>query len=84
MTINKALHLRDDVDRLYVSRTDRGRGLASIEDSFDASIGLEDDMRMYERGLNTGTRNDTDNTKINKKIITRKQKLEEKTTLCAF
>ena len=38
MTMHKALHPRDDVDRLYVSRKEGGRGLASIEDSVDASI----------------------------------------------
>ena len=32
MTMHKALHPRDDVDRLYVSRKEGGRGLASIED----------------------------------------------------
>ena len=37
MTMHKALHPRDDVDRLYVSRKG-GRGLVSIEDSIDASI----------------------------------------------
>ena len=38
MTMHKALHPRDDRDRLYVSRKEGGRGLASIEDSVDASI----------------------------------------------
>ena len=38
MTMHKALHPRDDVDRLYVSRNEDGGGLASIEDSVDASI----------------------------------------------
>ena len=38
MTLHKALHTSDDVDRLYVSRKEGGRGLASIEDSVDASI----------------------------------------------
>ena len=38
MTIHKALHPRDDVDRLYVSRKEGGRRLASFEDSIDASI----------------------------------------------
>ncbi len=38
MTMHKALHPRDDVDRLYVSRKEGGRGLASIEDTVDASI----------------------------------------------
>ena len=38
MTMHKALHPRGNVDRLYVSRREGGRGLASIEDSFDTSI----------------------------------------------
>ena len=38
MTMHKALCPRDDVDRLYVSRKDVGRGLASNEDTVDASI----------------------------------------------
>ena len=38
MTMHKALNPIDDVDRLYVSRKEEGIGLASIEDSVDASI----------------------------------------------
>ena len=38
MTMHKALHPRDDVDRLYVSWKEGGRWLASIEDNVDASI----------------------------------------------
>ena len=38
MTMHKALHPRDDVDRLYLSRKAGGRGPASIEDTVDASI----------------------------------------------
>ena len=38
ITMHKALHPRDGVDRLYVSRKEGGRGLASIEDSIDTSI----------------------------------------------
>ena len=38
MTMHKALLLRDDVDRLYVSRKEGRRGLASIKDSVDTSI----------------------------------------------
>ena len=37
-TMHKILQLRQDVDRLYVSRKEGGRGLASIEDNVDASI----------------------------------------------
>ena len=45
MIIHKALHLRDDIDRLLESIKEGGRGLVSIEDSVDASIqGLEDYM----------------------------------------
>ena len=32
MTMLKAQHPRDNVDRLYISRKEEGRGLASIED----------------------------------------------------
>ena len=63
MTMHEALHPRDDVDRLYVSRKEGGRGLASIEDSVDASIQrLEDYIEKHERGLITAIRNNTDNT----------------------
>ena len=37
MTMHKALNPRDEVDRLYVSRKEGGRGLTSIEDRVDAS-----------------------------------------------
>ena len=38
MTMHKALHPRDDIDRQYVSRKEGRRGLASINDCIDASI----------------------------------------------
>ena len=38
MTMHKALHQRDGIDRLYVSRKEGGRGLTNIEDSVDASV----------------------------------------------
>ena len=79
MTMHKVLHLRDDVDRLYVSRKEGGRGLASIEDSVDASIQrLEDYIEKHEGGLITAIKNDTDNTVTNRMPKTRKQKWEEK------
>ena len=71
--MHKELHLRYDVERLYVSRKEGTRGLATIEDSVDASIQrLEDYIEMYERGLITDARNDTDITKTNIMTITRK------------
>ena len=36
--MQKALHPRDDIDRLYVSRKGEERVLTCIEDSVDASI----------------------------------------------
>ena len=48
MTMHKALHPRNDADRLYVSRNEGGRGVASIEDSVDASIQqLEDYIEKH-------------------------------------
>ena len=79
MTMHKALHRRDDVDRLYVSRKDGGRGLVSIEDSVGASIQrLEDYIGKHKGGLIATIRNDTDNTMDNRMTITRNQKWEEK------
>ena len=79
MTMHKALHPRDDVDRLYVSRKEGGRGLTSIEVIVDASIqGLEDFIQKYDGGMITAIRNDNDHTTDNKMTITRKQKWEGK------
>ena len=61
MTMHKALHPRDDVDRLYVSRKEGGRGIDSIEDSVDASIRWLEDYIQKHEGLFTAVRNDTDN-----------------------
>ena len=57
---------RDDIDRLYVSRKEGERGLASIKDSVDASIQrLEDYKEKLGEGLITATRNNVDNTTTN-------------------
>ena len=72
MNMHKALHPRDNVDWLYVSRKEGGRGLASIEDSVDTSIQrLEDYIEKHERGLFTAIRNNTDNTIDNRMTKTR-------------
>ena len=79
MTMHKALHPRDDVDRLYVSRKEGGRGLGSIEDTVDASIQqLEDYIEKHERGLITTIRNDTNNMIDERMTTTRTQKWEGK------
>ena len=76
--MHKALHPRDNVDRLYVSRKEGGGGLASIEDTVDASIQrLEDYLEKDEGGLIIAIRNGTDNT-IDERMTTRKQKWEGK------
>ena len=74
MTMHKALHPTDDVDRLYVPRKEGGGGLTSIEDSVDISIQrLEDYIEKHERGLITAIRNNTDKTIDNRMTKTRKQ-----------
>ena len=74
MTMHKALQPRDDVNRLYISRKEGGRGLTSIEDSFDASIQqLEDFIQKHYGGLFTAIRNDTDNTMEHRMTITAKR-----------
>ena len=62
MTMHKALHPRDDIDRRYVSRNEGGRGLASVEDSVDTSIRrLEDYTKKNKERLITAIRNNTNN-----------------------
>ena len=79
LTMHKALHPSDDVDRLYVSRKEGGRGLASIEDTIDASIQRREVyIEKHERGRITTIRNDTDNTIDETMTTTRKQKWEGK------
>ena len=57
MTMHKALQPRDGVDRLYVSIKERGRGLASIEDSVDASIQrLEDYIEKHREATRNNTK----------------------------
>ena len=61
MTMHKALHSREHVDRLYTSRKEGGRIFASIEDSVDTSIQRpEDYIKKHEGALITAIRNETD------------------------
>ena len=70
--------MRDDIDKLYVSRKERERELASIEDSVDTSMqGQEEYIKKSKERLITATRNNINNIRINS-TITRKQKWEEK------
>ena len=84
MTMQKALHPRHDLDRLYLWRKEGGRGLAIIEDNVDTSIRrLKDQIEKHEGGLITAIRNDTDNTFDIRMTITR-GKMGRKTSLWAF
>ena len=70
MTMHKALHSRDDVDRLYVSRREGGRGLDSNEDSVNASIlRFEDYIEKWGGRLITATRNNTNDMRISRMTI---------------
>ena len=74
MTIHKALHLQDDIHRLYASRKEGERGLTSSEDSVDTSIQwLEDLVEKYEGWLITAIKNNTDNMMADRMTITRKK-----------
>ena len=91
--MHKALQPRDYVIRLYVSRRERderemrererererGSGLASIEDSVDASrLRLEDSVEKRGGRLITIIRNNANDTRTSGTTTTRKQKWEEK------
>ena len=76
MTMHKALHPRDDIDTLYVSRKERGNGLTSTENNVNASIRRFDDhTKKSRKKLITATRNNTNNTR---NYRTRKQRWVEK------
>ena len=73
MTMLKALYLRDDVDRQYVSTKEKGRGLASIKESVDALIQrLEEFIEKHKAGLILAIINKTYNAMTNRIRITRK------------
>ena len=79
MTMHMALHPKDDVDRLYMSRKEIGRRVASPEDSVDASIQrLKDYIDINGGRLIPAIRSNNDDTRISRMEITSKQKYEEK------
>ena len=50
MTVYKALHPWDDIEKIYVSRTEGGREHALIQDRVDASIQwFEDYINKIQR-----------------------------------
>ena len=77
MTMHKALHLIDDIDRLYGSRKEGGRRLASIKDSVDTSIRqLIEYIKKSQERLITTTWNCTG--QIIRTTMISKQKWKEK------
>ena len=71
MTMPEALHPRDDVNRLYVSRKN-GSGLATIKDSVIALIQrLEDYSKQLQSKTDYGDKKNTDNASINRTKITK-------------
>ena len=77
MTMHKALLLRDDINRLYVSRKEWRSGITSNEDRVDASIlRLEDNTEKHGGRLISATRNNTNGTMVGRTTITRKRKWE--------
>ena len=78
MTIYKALHPRDPIERLYKSRKGKVRWLACIEAYVDASIKVCGIQYKEERLIKV-TSNNKVNIKTNRKTTkTRKQKKKEK------
>ena len=76
MTMHKALHPRDDVESLYVSKKERGRGIDSVDVWIQR---LEDKIEKHEQWMITAIRNDTVNTIANRMTITMKPKWEKAT-----
>ena len=80
MPMHEALHLRDEINRLYVSRKEGGRIISSIENCIDVSIqGLENYIKKSNERLITAAHNGISNIRPDRKMTkTRKQKWEEK------
>ena len=82
--MHKALNPKDYSDRLHVSREEGRIGLASIEESIEASIRrLEDYREKCEERQITATRKNTANTRI-KEQKWLESKNGKKTTVWAF
>ena len=76
--MHKILHLRNDIERLYVSRKEGGRGLVIIEDCVNASIQrLEDYIKKSQERLSTAASNSTDNKKTNNMIKNQEIEMEK-------
>ena len=82
--MHKALHPRDNVDRLHMYQERKEEeDIPVLKYGVDASIQrLEDYIEKHDGGLITAIKNHTDNTVTNGMTITRKYKTgDEKSTL---
>ena len=60
LTMDKALHPKSDVDRLYLHRNEGGRGLKSAQDTTELAIlGLDNYARNSHEKLMTAAREDS-------------------------
>ena len=83
--MHKVLYPRNDDYRLYVSRKEGGRGIASIEFNLDEWIRrLKDYIEKLEGRLITAVRKDADNMMFKRIAITRKQNGKENSSVCVL
>ena len=69
LTMQMALHPRDDIDGLYVSRKEGRKELISIKDYVDASIQkLGDYIKKRKEKLITAASNSTENIRTRKTV----------------
>ena len=79
--MSKALHPRSEIHRLYVSRKEGGLELTNIEDSVDILIRrFKASIKKTKEKLISVSRNNANNTNINKTTIT----MIRKAIVCIF
>ena len=54
--MNNSLNRRSDIDRLYVTRKEGGRGLRNLEDEYIVRIVAMDEHLQKEKGKNIFTK----------------------------
>ena len=80
MTMHRALHPKSNVDRIYLSRKEGGRGLISIEDTTRTAIlGLQKYIQESEEKLTIAARKPEDISETAKGFKSRRAKQVSKT-----
>ena len=76
---HNVLHIWNNIDGLYESKKEGGRGPANIEDNVDIpKRRFEDYIKKRKEKQVTAIRNNTNNSRIKRTTMCRKQKWEEK------